>query len=100
MRANPSDFFLLPFSFLLAKAEPGDDGNVAGPIDVAQVIEQPGALADHHQQTAPARMVLLVRAQMLSQIRDALREQRDLDLWRAGVAVVDGVPLDDVLLPD
>ena len=44
------------------------------PLDVflPQVIEQPPALADHHQQTTPGVMVLGVGLEMLRQLFDAL----------------------------
>src|SRR5581483_3628956 len=35
---------------LLPQAEPADDREVAGPVLVPQVVEQAGALADHHEQ--------------------------------------------------
>ena len=54
------------------------DGLVAAQIRVLQVIEQAAALADHHQQSAAGAVILLVALQMLGQMVDAVREQRDL----------------------
>ena len=47
------------------ETESTNDGKVALAIPIAQVSEQAGPLADHHQEAAPAGVVLLVRAQML-----------------------------------
>ena len=65
----------------------------AGAIEVAQ---HPAALADHLEQS-PARMVIvLVDFQMLGQIADTLGQQRNLHLWRPGVALVRPMLLDDL----
>src|ERR1041384_2547796 len=53
-----------------------------------QVIEERTALADHLEQAAPAVVVLVVLLAVLGQVRDPLREQRDLDLGRSGVALM------------
>src|SRR5437870_6496810 len=53
-------------------------GQVAAAILVAKVGQQAGPLAHHLQQTAPAGVVLLVRAHVLVQLVDACREQGDL----------------------
>src|SRR5881628_1745602 len=55
---------------------------------MAEVGEQLPALADHLQQPPPGVHVLLVRGEVLGELSDALREQRDLDFRRAGIPVV------------
>ena len=57
---------------------------------------QPAALADELEQPAAAVVVVLVRAQVLGEVADALGEQRDLDLGGTGVAVVLLVVGDDL----
>ncbi len=65
---------------LSAEAEPGDDVPVSVDVFVVQVPELPAALADEHQEPAARVIVVTVYAQMLGQILDALREERDLHL--------------------
>jgi hypothetical protein len=43
-------------------------------------------------------VVVLVLLQVLGELRDAVREQRDLDLGGTGVALGQGVLADDLLL--
>jgi hypothetical protein len=45
-----------------------------------QVLEERVALADHHQETAARREVVLVILEVLGQLPDPLRQERDLDL--------------------
>ena len=62
-----------------------DELLVAPVVLALEIVEQPAALTDHHQAT-PGMEILLVRLQMIGQILDALGQDRDLDLGRAGVA--------------
>ena len=61
---------------------------VALQILVLQIIQQRPALADHHQQPAARAMVFFIALQMLRQMVDAMRQQRDLYIGRTGVAVM------------
>lgn len=70
---------------LLAQTELVDDDEITGAIRIAQIIEQTGSRANHHQQSAPTRVIFLVRSQMPRQLHDALGEQCDLHLGRAGI---------------
>ena len=45
--------------WLLPQSEFADDRQIAIPILIAQVSQQSGTLADHHQQAAPTGMVFL-----------------------------------------
>src|SRR5690349_6505027 len=81
-----------------AEAEALDDGAVALDLRLLEVVEQPAALADEQQQATTAVVVVLVRLEVLGEVRDAVAEQRDLDLGRTGVALGDGVLGDDLLL--
>src|SRR5204863_109809 len=58
----------------------------------------PAAAADELQEAAPRVVVLRVRAQMLRELVDAPRQQRDLNLRRAGVGVGTAMLADDLLL--
>ena len=73
---------------LLANAELGDHGPVTIRIVRLQVIQQSTALAHQHQQTAPRSVILRVRLEVLSQIANALAENRYLHLGAAGIGVM------------
>ena len=79
------------FSDFLTCAGPvGDQGAVALDVLLLQISQQVTALADHLQQTAVAVLVVFIGLQVLVQVVDARGEQRDLDLRRTGVALVQG----------
>ena len=81
---------------LLADAQLGDDRAVTLDVLLRQIVQQTAALTDHlvHAQTAVVVVGMLL--EMLGQLADALGEDRDLDLGRAGVALVGGVVADDL----
>src|SRR4051812_29347914 len=80
------------------QAETLDDRAVARDLGLLQVVQQTTALADEQQQATTAVVVVLVRLEVLGQVRDAVAEQRDLHLRRTGVALGRGVLGDDPLL--
>ena len=77
-----------PSNVSAPQTQTSDEGPVAFDVLATEVVEQPPALADQHQQAAPAVVVVLVLTEMLSELVDPLGEQRDLDLGRSRVAVV------------
>src|SRR5215218_7986082 len=81
---------------LFADAEAADQLRVARRILRLQVIEQPAALADEHQQSTAGVVVLRVGLEMLGQVIDTLAENRNLHLGRPGVALVRLVVPDDL----
>lgn len=81
---------------LLADAQLGDDSLVALGIVLLQIVQQTATLADHHEKTAAGRMVLLVRAEMIVQLADALAKNSDLHFGASRVIRVGGVLRDDV----
>src|SRR5690606_12421611 len=83
---------------LSAQAEPLDERAVALDVDAAQVTEEAATLTDEEQQTTTAVVVVLVLLEVLGQVLDAPRQQRDLHLGGAGVARVGRVLGDDLLL--
>jgi len=70
---------------LLAQLELFGDRLIAADIRIGQIIQQTAALADHQQQTTAGAVILLGRLQMLGQMVDAVREQRDLHVGRTRV---------------
>ena len=67
-------------------------------VVLGDVVQQTPALADHEQEAAAAVMVALVVLEMLGEVGDALREQRDLHVGRTGVSRCGRVVIDDLLL--
>ena len=63
-----------------------------------QVPEERAALADHHQETAARRVVVLVILEVLGELPDPLRQQGDLDLRRTGVPIARAIVLDQLRL--
>ena len=87
-------------TLLAAQAVRGDDRAVALDVVLGDVVEQPPATTDQLQQAASGVVVLLVGLQVLVEVVDALGEECDLDLGRAGVGVVLAMLGDDVRLVD
>src|SRR5262245_52504108 len=85
------------FARLLADAQLLDESLVPLAVLALQELEQARAAADHHQQPAARREVLLVDLQVLREVIDLLRDERDLDLGAAGVLVVRAIGADERL---
>src|SRR4051794_9098747 len=78
----------MPALRLAAQAELLDQGAVALEILALQVVQEAAAPSDELEQAATRVVVVLVRAEVLGQLVDALGQHRDLDLGRAGVRLV------------
>ena len=83
---------------LLAEAELGDERQITVTVLLAEIVEQRTTLVDHHQQAAAGVVVLGVPLEVLGQVLDPLRQDRDLDLGRPGVVLAAAMVLDDLLL--
>src|SRR5437773_11173876 len=77
-----------------ADSELVDERAVALGVLVLEVLEQPSALADQHQEATPRVVVLGVLLEVIGETVDPFRQERDLDLGRPGVARVDAELLD------
>src|ERR1700760_3846519 len=64
-------------------------------VRLAQVVEQRTARRHQLQQAATRMVVLHVRLEMLGEIIDAFRQDRDLNFRRAGIARLGSTRLDD-----
>ncbi len=84
-------------SSLSPQPKTGDEAAIPLDILVPEVLEKSSALADHHQQSSPAVMVLFVDLQVLGEVGDALGEQCNLDLGRTRVRVVQPMFFDNRL---
>src|SRR5262249_29714208 len=81
---------------LAPQAELLDQGPVARAILALQVAQVAPALPDELEQTSPRAVVLLGARDVLDELVDAGRDQRDLHLGRSGVAFVGRRALDDL----
>ena len=61
------------------------DSLITAEVNRLQIFEQTAALADHDEQPATRAVVFFVGLQMLGQMVDAMREQRDLHVRRTRV---------------
>src|SRR5579871_5391548 len=82
---------------LLAKSQRLDELLVTVAVDPAQVTEQPVPLPHEHEETAPGRVVFPVSLQVFGDAPDALGQDRDLHLRRAGVFLVCAEARDELL---
>ena len=73
----------------LADAERGDHGAVAIEILRLEVVEQATTTTDQLEEPTPGVEVLVVGAEVVGEVRDALGQERDLDLGRASIGVGD-----------
>ena len=74
-----------------------DQGSILRHILTPDVLEQPFALPDHLEQPEPGMVILAVGFEVVGEVVDPAREQRDLDFGRAGVALVHSEVGDDGL---
>src|SRR3972149_1585266 len=65
---------------------------------LSEILQETAALADEHQQAPPGVVILHMQLEVIGQAVDALRQERDLDLRRAGVPFVESKLLDEALL--
>ncbi len=79
----------------LATQAVGDQqATVALDIEVLHVVEQTAATADHHEQATTGVVVMLVVLEVLVQVVDTGRQDRDLDFGRAAVRLMLAVGCD------
>ena len=81
-----------------AEAELADQRAVPLEVLLLQIVQEPAAAADEHQEPAARVMVVLVLAQVLGQMVDSRGEHRDLHLGGARVARGLAELLDDLAL--
>src|SRR5688572_23970041 len=81
-----------------AQTETLDELAVAVDVDIGEVAEQTTTLTDEEEQATTRVVVVLVLLQVLGEVLDSLREERDLDLGGSSVTGVGRVLFDDRLL--
>src|SRR5579864_7498043 len=87
----------VPAAWLPAQPEPLHDRAVAREVVGAQVGQETAPLADHFEQAPAGVEILLMNAQVLAEMVDALGQPGDLDVRRSAVGrvapeLVDGNP--------
>src|SRR6478752_7574356 len=68
---------------------------VARLVLLLHIVEERAAGRDQLQEAATRMVVLHVGLEMVGEVGDAFRQDRDLNLWRAGIAGLVGIRLDD-----
>jgi|SRR5262249_23760613 len=79
----------MPVPQLFAELKLFSNGLIAVEVSGVEVIQQTPTVANHHQQTPAGTMILLVVLQVFGKMIDALGEQRDLNIGRACVPLVE-----------
>src|SRR5439155_14745148 len=79
---------LVNLLWLFPDVETLDQVGVALRVLGLEVVEQPAAAPDEHQQAAAGVVILCVRFEMFRQVVDALAENRDLDFWWSRVGLM------------
>src|SRR5215204_2375177 len=87
-----------PLDRSATQPEAFDERPVTLDIGLGHVVEQPAPLPDQQHQASPAVVVVLVLFEMLSEMRDPLGEDCDLDLRGTRVAIAGCVLVNDLLL--
>src|ERR1051325_10161079 len=80
------------------QAELLDQVSVALEVTLLQVLQEAATPADELEQASARMVVFRVSSEMLGELVDASREERDLHVGRAGVLLAAPVLADDVLL--
>ena len=83
---------------LLSQTELFNDSSVSFDIYLLEVVEKVSSVTDHLEEAATAVVVLVVVLKVLSEVRDSVSKNCDLNLGRACVAFVDGVLFNNCLL--
>jgi hypothetical protein len=84
--------------WLATNTETTNKGAVTLNVTVLHVIEQTTALSNELHEATSGVVITFVHLQVLGEMRDTVRQNRDLNFGRAGVLVVMLVVLNDLLL--
>src|SRR5262245_34472608 len=70
---------------LLTDAERLDHGAIAVDVLGLEIVQEATALADQHEQAATRMVILRVHLEVLGEIRNTFRKQRDVNFGRPGI---------------
>src|SRR6185295_9031839 len=87
-----------PLSVLLADVQSLDEIRIPLRVLAFEVVEQPPALADQHQQAAARMMIFCVGFEVLGEVIDPFAQNRDLHFRGSGVAFVRAVAANQLCL--
>src|SRR5436190_797202 len=96
-KSAPSNLHSLVSSGLPAQPQFLDQCPISLQVVLLEIVQEPTTAADELEQPAPRIVILRMRPQVLGQLVDPLRQQRDLHLRRARVGLVRPVLTDDLL---
>jgi hypothetical protein len=82
---------------LSAQPQPLDDGPVSFSIFFLQISQLSPSLPYQLEQTSTRVLIVFVKAQVSRQLDDAGGQQRDLYLWRTGIAGMNMILLNQAL---
>ena len=82
----------------LADIQPLDEVGVPLRVFSLEVVEQPPALADQHQEAAARMMIFRVGFEVLGEVVDAFAENCDLHFRGSGIAFVRAVVANQLCL--
>jgi len=83
--------------YLLAYSKPLDQILVSREIRIAQIIQKSSSLPDQLQEATTRVVILYMDLEVPGKMLDALAQQRNLHLWRAGVRRMNPELLDRLL---
>ena len=83
---------------LLTDTATFDDGTVTFDVVLLEIVQELSSLTDHLLHTSAGVVVLRIASKVLGELSDSLRENGNLNFGRAGVAFVNSILFDDVLL--
>ena len=95
---TPAHFPLIAIIRLFPDVKSSDDSPVTLDIGGLEIVQKSAPLTDHLEQAAAGMIVLLVLLKMSGEVIDALSEESDLNLGRAGVTLMQGMGGDDLVL--
>ena len=90
-------FGFVPFPCLLTDTELLDNRTITIDVLLGQIAQQIATVTNHLQQTTAGMMVVGMLLQMLGQLVDASGQNRDLNLRRTGIGVMQLVSGDDLI---
>ena len=82
-----------------AQAQLLDELLVAVPVGSCQILQEIGSMAHQYEQTPARTVVLLVYLQMTTEVLDAFRQKRNLNLGATCILLVQLELADDPLFP-
>ena len=84
-------FCSLAVDFRVTQTVNGEDPAITLDVVLANVVEKPATLTDHHEQTTASVVVVLVVLEVVVEIGDPRGEDGDLHFRRSGIGIARAV---------